>query len=149
MRLRYLVTLCCVAFSSHLFAFSCFLTFVKDTCWTNYNVNMLVLDATTGNELFSMTIPKGQTWVRQPFVCQPGQKLMYNATFTPVIWQGEEGRVYKTQHYWALPNAPKPKEKAWEIPVCFPKAFAEVPFPPQAVGNCQCSFKDVPLIPLQ
>ena len=125
-------------------AFSCFLTLAKDSCWTNYNVNVDVIDPTTNHKLITVTVPKGKSWAREPFTCQPGQKLIYYARFSPNFWQGQANVTYAAQRYWTLPSAVTNQETAWEISVCYPQAFSEVPFPPEASGNCQCNFKIIP-----
>lgn len=135
--------------SSISYAFPCFLTLVKDSCWTDYSVTVTVKDATSNQNLLTVTAPKGQPWVRDTFVCQPNQKLFYSATFEPVFWEGSEGVVYSAIRYWILPNQITDKQKAWEIPICYPAAFASVPFPPKVGGDCQCNFANVPTIPLQ
>ena len=137
----------CALFSTQLLAFPCIFTLVKDSCWTNFNVTVVVTDVQSNKPIASITVPKGKSWDRQTFECQPGQKIIYSATFNPVIWEGSEGRVYNAQHYWALPDSFTSSQKAWEIPVCYPSAFAEVPMPATGSGNCRCDFLSVPPIP--
>ncbi|WP_419420900.1 hypothetical protein ACNVED_06270 [Legionella sp. D16C41] len=135
-------------FSSQLFAFQCYFTLVKDSCWTDYAVTVKVLDALNNdNNLLTITVPKGQAWGRLPFTCQPNQKLLYQASFEPSIWENQKGEVYNAINYWTLPPAIKTGQSAWEIPVCYPRAFSEVPLPPQATNNCTCDFKNIPPIP--
>ena len=142
-----MILISCALFSSKLLAFSCFYTLVKDSCWTDYTVTVVVTNVDTNKKLVTVTVPKGQSWARQAFSCEPNEKLNYTATFEPTIWENGKGALYKAQHYWALPDEPTAKQKAWDIPVCYPSAFAEVPFPPAAGGNCKCDFKSVPPIP--
>jgi hypothetical protein len=144
-----LIFLCSTLLSTQSMAFPCFFTLVKDSCWTDYTVTVNVTDVDTNQTIISVSVPEGQTWVRQPFTCQPSQKIVYTATFEPAIWENSEGVIYKAKRYWALPSTITPKQKAWEVPVCFPAAFAEVPFPPKVIGNCKCDFSSVPAIPLQ
>ncbi|MDP1603284.1 MAG: hypothetical protein Q8M03_08470 [Legionella sp.] len=146
---RKIFFLCSALFSAPLMAFPCFFTLVKDSCWTDYTVTVNVTNVDTNQPIITVSIPAGQTWVRQPFTCQPSEKIVYTATFEPSIWEQTEGQVYKAKRYWQLPSAATSKQKAWEVPVCFPAAFAEVPFPPKASGNCKCDFSSVTPIPLQ
>lgn len=134
-------------FSAHLFAFPCYFTLAKDNCWTDYNVTVAVTDANNEKQILTITVPKGKSWGRASFTCQPGQTLRYQATFTPTMWEGSENTVYKAQHFWALPETLTPTQKAWEISVCYPSAFAEVPLPPTAGNSCKCDFSAVPIIP--
>lgn len=129
------------------FAFPCYFTLVKDSCWTNYEVTVQVIDTDTQRQILTATIPKGKSWLRQPFSCQPAQKINYTATFKPVIWEHEADKVYSAKRYWMLPDAIRPDQSAWEVSVCFPAAFSTVPYPPDASGNCVCDFASIPAIP--
>lgn len=131
--------------SSQILAFSCFLTLAKDNCWTNYDVKLVVLDANNNQQLTAIDVPKGQAWGRQEFTCQPGQKLMYYASFQPVFWQSDVGKTYMALHYWSLPDNITSGNAAWNIPVCYPLDFAAVPVPPDAVTTCnKCDFDSIP-----
>jgi hypothetical protein len=132
------------AMQSH--AFTCFLTQMKDDCWKTYNVTVDVYDSTTNKKLVSAIVPTGSLWTRQQFTCQPGQTLRFQAQFTPVFWQNDEGKTWYGNHFWTLPAQPQTGETAWNIPLCFPGDFAEVPMPPQATNNCQCSSSGIPPI---
>jgi hypothetical protein len=147
MVLKYSISFLLIALSSQVFAFQCYLTLVKDSCWTNYDVNVVVLNSENNDTLTTIEVPKGKSWSRQPFACNPGMKLMYRATFLPVFWQSEKGKTYWAIRYWSLPAAIGPKESAWDIPVCFSSAFAAVPFPPDATGNCKCDLFSIPPVP--
>lgn len=143
---RWFIAFAAFILSVQAWAFPCYLTLVKDSCWTNYEVNVVMMDALNRNKLTTITVPKSKSWARQKFTCQPGQKLVYEATFKPVFWKSEVGKVYEATRFWFLPNTVGTGETAWDIPVCFPAAFSQVPFPPDAMGNCQCDFKAVPSI---
>jgi len=108
---------------------------------------MIVLDANTNQQLLSVVVPKGKSWTREPFTCQPEQKLMYQVTFKPTIWQGQEDKKYMALRYWFLPAVIKPDESAWELKICYPADFAEVPLPATANANCHCDFTSIPAIP--
>lgn len=144
---RNAILISCTLFSAPLFAFPCIFTLLKDSCWTDFNVTVVVTDVLTDKPVLSITVPKGQSWGRQSFECQPSQKLIYSATFNPIIWEGTEDKVYYAQQYWSLPEAFTTKQKAWEIPVCYPAAFSEVPLPATGGANCRCDFNTVPAIP--
>ena len=144
MNLRLSASLFCALASTQVVAFPCYFTLAKDSCWTNYDVKVVVVDAGTDKPIITVDVPKGKSWTRQTFNCQPGQKLMYQASFQPSFWQSEAGKTYMALRYWSLPAEISPKQSAWEIPVCFPQAFSEVPFPPTATGNCKCDFKVIP-----
>jgi hypothetical protein len=141
---RLLIILCGTLLSAQSLAFTCYFTLAKDSCWINYDVKVTVIDATNNQPLTVVEVPKGQSWVRQPFTCQPGQKLIYQASFEPSFWQSEAGKIYMAIRYWSLPAAAMPGDTAWDIPVCYPTAFAAVPFPPTAAGDCKCDFSNIP-----
>lgn len=129
------------------FAFPCYFTLAKDNCWTDYEVNLTLSDADTNQVITTFTVAKGESWKRQPFSCQPGQRLTYQATFNPVFWQGDQGKIYPAQRFLSLPAAIGKDQSGWDIPICFPAAFSEVPFPPKAAGNCRCDFSAIQPIP--
>jgi hypothetical protein len=147
MTLKYLSSLLLAALSSQALAFQCYLTLAKDSCWTNYDVKVKVINADDNAILTTVDVPKGKQWAREAFECKPGLKLMYEASFLPIIWESEKGNIYMALHYWTLPDKVGPNESAWDIPVCFSSAFSAVPFPPDAKGNCKCDFLDIPPIP--
>ncbi|MDI9818330.1 MULTISPECIES: hypothetical protein [unclassified Legionella] len=150
MAFKLVVSLCSILFSASLFAFPCFFTLVKDNCWTNYDVKVDVIDTSTNKSVITVEVPKGKSWVRQSFSCEPAQKFLYKASYQPVFWQSEVGKTYSSLRYWSLPASIGKGETAWNIPVCFPAAFAEVPFPPDATtGNCECDFSRIPAPPPQ
>ena len=130
-------------------AVSCVMTFVKDNCWLNYDVKMQVIDSTYSKEVLTVVAPKGKPWVRKEFNCTPVQTFMYMATFSPEIWAGQAGRIYRAKRYWTLPDTLKADERAWEIKVCYSTDFSETPLPPSAIGKCQCDFSAIPAAALK
>ena len=124
-------------------AFPCFITMVKDSCWTQYNVQVSINSA-TGKVVATSSIPEGKSWDRQEFSCQPEETLSLNASFTPVFWQADTGKIYASRHNWSLPQEIKKGVTAWNITVCYPRDFAEVPLPPGAGTNCKCVTDTIP-----
>lgn len=149
MNTKGLVLVLGLAASSSVWSFNCYFTLVKDNCWLKYNVNVRVIDASTEKEVLSVSVPAGQAWARETFACSPKQSLTYLASFTPVIWESEKGKVYNSVTNWILPDTIKPGDKAWTISVCYPKSFVQVPMPPEATSSCACDFSAVPPIPAQ
>jgi len=136
-------------FTLHVHAFPCFLTMVKDSCWTNYTLTVTVTNANTEATVATVIVPQGQSWVRQAFTCQPGDDLSLKATFTPVFWESDEGKVYPALRDWKLPDTVNKGDTAWNITVCYPEAFSEVPLPPDASSNCKCATDNIPPVPPQ
>ena len=142
-----LLSLFIISFSSlKLFAFPCFFTVMKDSCWTNYDVTIAINDIHEEKPMLTVTVPKGKSWVRQQTDCNIGQKLTYSATFSPIIWENQANMVYKVQQIVTLPTAIQPKETAWDLHICFSEAFAKVPMPPSAGANCICNFNTIPAV---
>lgn len=132
------------------YAFTCYLTVVKDNCWENYNVTVSAEDVKGDHpQLVTVIVPEGSLWARQKFNCQPGQSLRFNARYTPIFWESERGKVHYLKHYWNLPKEVKAGESAWNITLCFPKQFSQVPLPPEATSSCKCDLKNVPPVPPQ
>src|ERR1700730_9161796 len=125
-------------FSMPLHAFPCFLTLVKDTCWTNYNVTVTALRANNGKSLTQVTIPQGKSWARQPFDCEPAEELSFTAVFSPIFWASDKGKTYAVLNSRLLPSTIKKGETAWSLTLCYPADFSGVPLPPDAGEACHC-----------
>ncbi len=117
---------------------------VKDSCWENYTLTVNVSNAATGEPVATIIVPQGQSWVRQAFTCQPKDDLSLKATFTPVFWQNDEGKIYSALRDWKLPDSVAKGDTAWNVTVCYPEEFSEVPLPPDASGSCKCDFSNIP-----
>ncbi len=133
----------------NLLAASCLLTAVKPACWANYTVFINILDAQTQRKLTDITLSTDKLWNRVRFECEPGQRLAYQASFKPAIWQGQEHAIYQAQKFWLLPTNKALPAQTWEIQLCFPTAFAEVPMPPLGNQPCACDFKAIPTVKLK
>lgn len=125
-------------------SYPCFFTFVKDSCWTDYDVNVSVVDASNNKHVVTVSIPKGKSWARKKTRCNGGESFDYAATFSPVFWQSDEGRQFRGKRTWTLPQHMSKGDTAWDITVCYPEQFAEVPLPPTAGANCKCDFQSIP-----
>jgi hypothetical protein len=133
-----------VFFSLQLQAFRCFLTLVKDNCWTNYNVSVPLTSVTTGKLIANLNIPQGESWTRQAFECQPLDTVSVSASFTPATWKTDEGKSYPGRHTWQLPDKVATQVTAWNITVCYPADFLSVPYSLDDTGNCQCEMDNIP-----
>ena len=128
---------------------TCYLTMVKGDCWKNYDLTVDISDADSGKINKTILVPEGQPWIRQEFDCKPGDTIALAAKFSPVFWEGDEDKIFKGQRYWKLPNEISSDETGWNVTVCFPQQFADVPSPPDANTNCTCNLNDIPKIPPQ
>lgn len=146
LRKLFILSMSCMV-TSQLWAISCYYTLAKNNCWIKYDVTVEVLDAMKNTILTTVTVPAGKLWSRVSFPCETdGQTLMYHARFTPVIWESEKGKVYPAKTFWSLPKQVNPGDSAWNVSVCYPSDFAEVPLPPEATNNCSCDFSSIPKI---
>jgi len=125
-------------------AFPCFITMIKDSCWTDYTVTVEVLDSETNAVLTTIVVPKGEPWSRGRFEGKLKQHFMLRATFEPAFWKAEEGKVYYAKRYWKLPDAVKTYTTAVHVTVCYPESFSGVPLPPGAGSTCTCPKQAVP-----
>lgn len=146
--MRILIGLCSAFLVLKAHALTCYFTAVKDSCWTNYDVTITVADASNEKKLVSVNIPKGSIWGRESFTCQGQQELKFTAQYMPVFWESERGKVYNALNYWTLPATLAAGDTAWNIQLCYPKQFAEVPLPPDAKGNCECDLTSITPIKL-
>ncbi|WP_133130069.1 hypothetical protein [Legionella yabuuchiae] len=136
--------------SAPVWAFPCFITLAKDSCWEDYNVTVTVQSVMNDSKaLATIVVPEGSTWGRQQFECQLKEELGFVAEFNPVFWEGDSGKKYQGAHFWFLPEQHTGDETAWNINLCFPKDFSEVPMPPQAGSKCTCDFSKIPPVPPQ
>ena len=149
MKKKLILIVACVLLSTSSYAFKCFITAAKDSCWLDFNVTIYVIDLDSGKNLATISIPKGKAWTRVETQCNPSQELKMQADFNPVFWQSDEGKNYKAKQYWQLPTTIKPGEAAWNLNICYPANFAQVPLPPSAGSNCTCDFTKIPSVPLQ
>ena len=125
-------------------AFPCFITIVKDSCWTNYAVTIDALDAVEGNILTTIVVSKGESWSRGRFEAKPRHHFMLRAKFEPAFWKSDVGKTYYTKYYWILPDAVKGKTTALHVSACFSKNFSGVPLPPGADSKCICPEQAIP-----
>lgn len=144
---KVIFSLLMVFFSIKTFAFNCYMTMVKDSCWTNYTLTVSITDASNNASLAQVVVPSGTAWSRITFPCDKGQTLALFAQFEPVIWEGDKGKVYPGQRYWKLPDAIESGISGWNVTVCYPQWFANVPTPPTATGHCQCNTDNIPQLP--
>lgn len=135
-----------IFFSLQAQAFPCFITLVKDSCWTKYEVDVNVINSTSGDLISTVSAAEGDSWAREQFNCQPGENLSLKASFSPVFWEQDKGKVYAALHDWTLPATIQKGETAWNIMICFPAQFAEVPMPPEGGSNCVCKTDDIPAV---
>jgi len=130
-------------------AFPCFITMIKDNCWTGYNLSVDVMDVKHSQKVVTIVVPKGKSWTRVPFECSASEELGFNAKFTPVIWEHQADKTYPGSHDWFLPDEIKPGSTAWNINVCYSSDFESVPMPPTATNHCVCDTASIPAIPPQ
>lgn len=147
--MRYVVLfLAALFFSTNSLAFTCFLTMVKAPCWKPYALNVELSDAQTGKLIRTTKVAENQLWVRDKFECKPGATLAMEATFSPVFWASDVGRIFKGLRYWKLPDTiiinKKIHETGWNVTVCYPTEFSDVPQPPSSNTNCDCDYSTIP-----
>ena len=134
----------CLCLQVH--AFPCFITLVKDNCWTDYDVDVTVINVLNEKVLATINIPKGESWVRHELVCEPKQTVMFRAVFSPVFWESDAKKVYFAKRYWSFPEKIDKGAGAWNMNICFTQHFAAVPIPPEGSGRCACDMASIPPI---
>ena len=143
-RLLILLLGACWCLQAH--AFPCFITLVKDNCWTDYDVDVTVINVSNEKVLTTIHIPKGESWVRYELPCDPKQTVMFRAVFSPVFWESDAKKVYFGERYWSFPEKIDAGAEAWNMNICFTRHFADVPLPPKASGHCACDMASLPPI---
>ena len=143
--MKYTILLLSLLMSTQVQAIKCYLTMVKGNNWKSYDLTVDLLDGSGKKKLTSL-IAEGDLWSRDEFDCKPGETLSFEAKFAPVFWEGQEDKSYKGKHFRTLPNAIQPGESGWNLTLCFPKDFLEVPSPPDANTNFKCDLESIPKI---
>lgn len=129
-------------------AFSCYITMVKDTCWTKYNVQVSVKNQKLDKVMTTLDMPQGKSWDRQQFSCDLNEVLLLSATFAPHFWKEDPNTAYPAINEWVLPSTMDPGKSAWTLTLCYPSDFAEVPLPPDADNHCKCVTDSIPPVKL-
>ena len=134
-----LITMC-IVMSSQVHAFKCYITLMKSSCWDKHNVVINVKDNLSGKKVVKeLKFNAGDPlWLRTTFKCHAKQGLIFSAQFTPVIWENDKGKTYYTKRIWFLPKTVQKGVQFWNIPVCYPTNFAEVPTLPSSSEVCTC-----------
>jgi hypothetical protein len=143
-RARAHISLLLLSLAAQAYSFPCYITIIKDNCWTNYDVTVQVDDVMVDKPITSIVIPSGEAWTRYEFSCQEKQTLQFTAAFSPVIWDKDEDRKYKSKRFWSYPEIIRQGDTAWNMTVCYPQDFAEIPMPPDVSGACTCDKKIAP-----
>ena len=143
---RFFTMLSGVCLLTQAHAFPCYITMIKDTCWSGYDVNVDVIDVATEKVLVTMNMPKGKSWDRKEIVCEPKQTVSLQATFSPTIWAKDEGKKYNGKRFWSFPEEIKKNESAWNMVICYARDIQGVPTPPDASGACACDKQGIPVI---
>ena len=135
--------------SSHAFAIDCYITVMQGTCWKNYDITITALDAMSSEPIASPITLSGKNpnklndfWKRIPFKCKPKQGIKFQATFSPPIWENNKGKAYPSVETIYLPETIDKGIFAWNIPICYPKGFDNVPIPP-AYSGTECNCDDI------
>lgn len=145
---RIVLFLLATVYSIQAVAFTCYLTIVKNSCWKDFTVTVTVMNVSQYKKVATIQVPAYESWARGKFSCDPKDTLVLSATYSPVFWKADQGKVYQAKRNWALPQTITKGTTAWSITTCFSEEFSEVPLPPEATGNCQCDIKQVTKIKL-
>jgi|GEM_PF-741500 len=135
-----IMSLVLLLFAGQAFAVNCKIIVAKNTCWNNYEIKVRMLDALTLKEYAVIDVPKGQHYTVKEMQCESGKQVFFRASFKPVIWQNQKGDFYQTKRFWDVPQALVKDAKHWEVKLCFPRDFDNVPIPPGDLHDCQCKF---------
>lgn len=144
--MKYIALLMSLLFSTQVFSVTCYMTMVKGNCWKSYDLTVDVTDADSGKPLVSVVVPSDQLWVREKFECKAGETIASKATFSPEFWAGDEKKFFTGKRYWKLPDVMKEDETGWNVTVCFPTQFSDVPTPPESNSNCNCDLSAIPKV---
>lgn len=144
--MRLLLKVLCMSMflSANAHAVTCYITMVKASCWKDYDLTVNITDAENGKELGKITVYEGDLWKREKFDCKAGETLALTAKFSPTLWEDDADREYKATRFWKLPKEAGKDAIGWNVTVCYPEWFADVPTPPKSDGDCVCDMQEVP-----
>lgn len=128
------------------FAVECYVTFIKDKCYADYDVHLSVTDSHTKHSLVELDLPQSKFWIRQSFECQPSQVVAISSSFSPAIWEADTDKQYQGTHFTKFPDVAPPQGTIWAMDVCFPAQFSKVPTPPKITGACGCDKTAIPAL---
>lgn len=140
------VVLLAAGFISEAHAFPCYITLVKDSCWTNYNVSVDVMNVLTEKHVTTIHVDQGKSWSRVEFNCDAKDTVRFKASFSPAFWESDKGKQFSAKRYWSFPEEILPKQSAWNMTLCYPGDFSAVPLPPDVSGDCRCNKDDLPAV---
>lgn len=143
---RFIVGVFSFILTTQAFSFPCYITLIKASCWKNYDVTVQIEDVMIEKPITSMLIPSGAFWTRYEFACKEKQTIELTATFSPAIWEKDEGKQYKGKRFWSYPETIGPTDTAWNMTICYPNDFAELPTPAEAADGCVCDKQAIPAI---
>ena len=146
LRTKFFSALVLSSLSLSAYATGCFITIAKDRCWDKYEVTVIAKNANGLSLVKTLSIPKGQPWVREKFECSPGETLAMEATFSPVFWAEDKSKLFPAKRYWSMPATLQDGAIGWNLTVCFPADFEDVPIPPELHTNCGCDLGAIPKI---
>lgn len=144
MNVSKLLGMLALSWVSTSFAVTCYVTFIKDQCYADYNVHLSINDSHSKRSLVELDLPQSKFWIRQAFDCQPNQVVTIASSFTPAIWEADAGKQFFGTHFTQFPDIEPPQGTIWAMDVCFPSQFSKVPSPPKITGTCGCDKTSIP-----
>lgn len=144
--LKYIGMMILLSVSCVNWAIECYVTLLKDKCWSGYQVHMTIENLKSLNKVIDLDVGPNQTWARKKFDCEASQVLKKSVSFTPAIWDSEKGKIYQNNFMTRLPDTKPAQGVIWSMEVCFPKNFSQVPTPIKNMNDCGCDKTNVPEI---
>ncbi len=143
--MRQILAVLLVFLTTETFAMQCYLTLMQGKCWHGYKITISAVDSISGDELIKPVTLEGKKgdsndkfWKRVPFECKAKQGISLKASFSPPIWSADKDKAYPGSETIYLPETVKKDIFAWNVPICYPSAFENIPLPPSADANCDC-----------
>lgn len=143
---NYKMIACLSLLWANSYAFDCYFTVAKNSCWLNYDAKVEVVDNALDKVIAVVDIPKGELWRRIHVKCEPKQSFRFIASSSSEMWKDQVGKKYNSRRRISLPIDIKSTEKAWNIPICFTNDFSGMPMPITAAHDCTCDWSKVPKV---
>lgn len=106
----------------------CQVHLTKPACWQKFDVKIMLLNGTTLKVLDTYHL-KDNPVLTKKFDCKPGEVITFASSFDPSIWHNDKYKIFNAQGSWQVPQTLKKGISAWQVNICFPDAFQDVPMP--------------------
>ena len=123
---------------SQAMAFSCSVKLVKTVCWKDRALILKVINADNLETETIHELEQDKSFLEVPLDCKKLNRVSFEVSFDPPIWEADKGRFYKAKRLWNIPKRLPLGADNWSIDLCFARDFSSVPLPLVDFTKCTC-----------